>query len=536
MTRRQRLRSLAVAALVALTALTLLPGTAGAADGDISLVAGRYDGQCTLRSPLEGARDLAGEGALAVTFGYNLPGFAARSNGDVYLSDLGWHRIHRISGGLATTVEREVNARTLGVSTSGVVYFVDMLFSGSSSTVRFRALGPSGPTDITTLYSDYSGPGQFDMAVHGQSAFVVGNGEVLRVPLAGGPPVRVLGIAGTGIAVDSEALYVANRSAGTLTKVRRTDGAILATNDELAAPGAVAVNADGTRVFVAQGDIGTVDELDPTTLRHLQTVAGTGTPKSDMTAAAARDGGPGAAAPLGRRIHLAVPNLADVFILDADNCVIRKVANMPKYVPPTTSTSAAPTTSSTIALDRGPPPSLVAPTLPATDPVVQDNPVLGGDLGGQNQALGGAFDPGGGGLGGQFAFDPGGFATASGGNASASPGGASGGPGGPVGPGVPTAQGQPPAPQAGQASGFVPGGQGGPPGNSPAIAGADSDLSRGAPRYAMVAREREGIPAYAPVAAAGLVGLVGCVIGLAARAENRGRPAAQRGCRPRGAY
>ncbi|MGH9224810.1 MAG: hypothetical protein ACRD2W_13775 [Acidimicrobiales bacterium] len=564
--RRHQARRLAAILAASIFALGAIVNGATAKEKDISLVGGQYRGPVCYEgtSPDPGLSDTSftGQPAAEAVFSYNGRGIAV-GGAAIYIADLSRSRIHRISGGVIHTVaggglESFDSGQALAAAVSPVaiavhpnrpqdVYFVDL---GDGSNIRLRKLTDG---QITTIASISTFSAEFGLAVDGQgTAYVAGSmkSAIDRISQAGTTTIATgsTGVRSLGLKPSGDVLYVAEQggdgaSTGKLFRVDLVSPEAATSPIATGLARATGVTVDRTgRLFVAEGLRGVVEERDPETGKILQRVAGRGMPGATSQSTPA---GPGESATLSTTIRLAVDNSSppNIYIQDADNCVVRMVESMPAYTPPTTA-KVEDTTPTTIGSSNDqPPPRLEAPTALATDPQPGTSPA-NQPVDGSEGVPGGASQGGGGSsAAGQLTFTPR-AETAIGNEAAASTGGFPGGPDAAAGAQVGAAPGSagPPPPggvAAQQAVGGVPvgAGQAPPLGQSPALVGSESPQPRGAARYAMVAHERGGFSPAAMVASMGLVGFFACGLALAARREGpRNERVVPLASRARGAY
>lgn len=568
-----------------------LAPAAQAEPGDIGLVAGQYYGACLeSRSP-----EVEPSGSpTAARFGYNTAGIAVTPGGDrLFIADGSAGRPEDKAGRIemvtlrptraVTTLVPDVVPTALAVGPSNAsdptrLYFVtkeggDLVLkwvNADTGDVTEMAAMDASTSNATATGLAIDGQGNAYVAIQGADSsglhFVAAGSQTFR-PIASSSITQPYALA---FDVNEGSLFVTelgdfddNGLVGTGRLVRidspQVTGQAAVVRTNLLYPSGVAIDPTG-RLFVAEGSKRTVTELDPSNLQDLQPVAGIA-----KTAGASGDGGAGTQAKLQSTLRLAADVLNNVFILDADNCVVRMVERMPEKVK-ATDTTVAGNTNTTVGTDTTLP-RATDPTIPSgqvrdvpetqispetqVQPRAETDPGLAADVdpgpaanfdGGRGDALLGSeftnpgsatqFDGG---------FD-GVFDATFGGNFAGSTGGVAVDPGAAVGGAIvePVAPLPPPAPAP--APGFLPPAPA--PGASPPVPGAmgaESSSPRGLPRYAMVAHDRaadEGLRPVAAAAACGIIGLFGSCL-IAAMGAGGGAREARRAVarvRPRRAH
>jgi len=266
----------------------------------------------------------ARDGKLATSASvYQPQGVALDADGNLFIADSSHRRIRRVDaetgiittvagtgdegftgdGGPATDAQLGV-VLGLAVDGDGNLFFADVTYhvvwrvDGSTGIITVVAgtgspgyTGDGGPADEATLTSPW------DVAVDTDGNLFIAdtNNNVVRIVDTGGTIDTYAGTGSPGFS-----------GAGGL-----------ATSAELKKPEGVAVDADGN-LFIADEANHRIRRVDATS-KNITTVAGT------TTGGYSGDGGPATSAELHYPTSVAVNGDGDLFIVDSENCAIRRV-------------------------------------------------------------------------------------------------------------------------------------------------------------------------------------------------------------------
>ena len=263
-------------------------------------------------------------------------GVALDGSGNLLITDSNNARIRTVSAnGTISTVPGNATYGATGVGDIAVDSAGNIFIDGSASGLTsfeltgdfsgtlFLAQVSSSPPGISVLRK-ISAAGTISTVAGNSASGLYGVGG----PAIGGQFGSVQGVAADGSGnvfvadpVDNSVLKIS--AAGILTVVAGNgtskfsgDGG-LATNAELAAPMAVAVDGSGD-LFIADYDNGRIRKVTPNGM--ITTVAGNG------DAGYAGDGGQALNAEIARPSGVAIDGSGNIFILDTTNSVVRKVA------------------------------------------------------------------------------------------------------------------------------------------------------------------------------------------------------------------
>ena len=240
---------------------------------------------------------------------------ARSSSGDIYIAEQTGNRVRKITGnGLISTVldETQVKAPSgAAVDASGSVYVSD---TGGN---RILKIGPTGA--LSTVAAMLSAPTCLRAGSDG-SLYVcdTGNDRILRITPAGIQSLAASIAKPAGLAIASDgALYV---SSGAQIVKFAASGEANTILDQLANPAGLALDNTGA-LLVAEAGRNRILKVAATS--NIAVVAGTG------LAGFSGDGGPAAAAQLNAPLDLVLDASGDIYIADAVNNRIRKLAPAP---------------------------------------------------------------------------------------------------------------------------------------------------------------------------------------------------------------
>lgn len=402
---------------------SLLAAPAGAAPGDIGVVAGRNEGSC-VAAAADASRDdpfADGTPATQIRFSNDSLSLSANSAGTQLFADRRSEagatvvRITRTPGATPTvatvagggtntggdgpaTAARLVEVKSLAVDPRGRnLYVQEKADQATPRILRVALAGNPSASTMETLAVAGTVPASDGMAVDNLGDIFLnteGSGPVRKIDRSGTVTTGATSFTSSTLTVDAsgQRIFLAEAKTGAIYRLDPASLGVAARfTPGLSSPGGVAVDPSGLRLFVSDTLNRRVVELDPENGSILQTVAG-----QTGAAGSAGDGGPGPRAFLRYPTAMAVDDQFDVVVYDRDNCVFRMIETVP--APSTAkSTDGQDSTVQPPAADnkQGAPVKADPPTGAKTSPTgpgTQTNPAGGGAQ--TNPAGGGQTSPG----------------------------------------------------------------------------------------------------------------------------------------------
>lgn len=335
---------------------SLLAAPAGAAPGDIGVVAGRNEGSC-VATAADASRDdpfADGTPATQIRFSNDSLSLSANSAGSQLFADRRSAtgatvvRITRAPGTTPTvatvagggtgtggdgpaTAARLVEVKALAVDPRGRnLYVQEKADQATPRILRVALAGNPSASTMETLAVAGTVPASDSMAVDNLGDIFLnteGSGPVRKIDRSGTVTTGATSFTSSTLTVDAsgQRIFVAEAKTGAIYRLDPASLDVAARfTPGLSSPGGVAVDPSGLRLFVSDTLNRRVVEIDPENGSILQTVAG-----QTGAAGSAGDGGPGPRAFLRYPTAMAVDDQFDVVVYDRDNCVFRMIETVP---------------------------------------------------------------------------------------------------------------------------------------------------------------------------------------------------------------
>lgn len=335
---------------------SLLAAPAGAAPGDIGVVAGRNEGSC-VAAAADASRDDPfpdGTPATQIRFSNDSLSLSASSSGTQLFADRRSEagatvvRITRAPGTTPTvatvagggtgaggdgpaTAARLVEVKSLAVDPRGRnLYVQENPGQATPRILRVALAGNPSASTMETLAVAGTVPASNGMAVDNLGDIFLnteGSGPVRKIDRSGTVTTGATSFTSSTLTVDAsgQRIFVAEAKTGAIYRLDPASLGVAARfTPGLSSPGGVAVDPSGRRLFVSDTLNRRVVEIDPENGSILQTVAG-----QTGAAGSAGDGGPGPRAFLRYPTAMAVDDQFDVVVYDRDNCVFRMIETVP---------------------------------------------------------------------------------------------------------------------------------------------------------------------------------------------------------------